>query len=158
MGALVEETAEGDARVGAGASLRGAGTVDLEGAPDLLPLVGILGALAPGETRVVGAGHVRFKESDRRATTVAGLRALGGDAEVRPDGIRVRGGARLSGGEVDATGDHRIVMAFGVLGLVVPGVVIRGAEAVAKSYPGFLEALGHEPGEEPARGIGPGSR
>jgi 3-phosphoshikimate 1-carboxyvinyltransferase len=119
--------------------LRAPGEVDLRHAPDLAPLVGALGALAEGETRVVGAPQLRLKESDRVATVVAAARAIGAEAEPRPDGFVVRGPARR-GGVVDAAGDHRVVLAFAVAGLVVP-VAIRGARAVAKSWPGFPDAL-----------------
>jgi 3-phosphoshikimate 1-carboxyvinyltransferase len=120
--------------------LLGAGDVDLRDAPDLAPLVGALAAGADGTTRVVGAPHLRSKESDRVASVVAAVRALGGDAEERPDGFVVRG-RRLCGGAVTVRGDHRLALAFGVVGLAVPGVVLVGAEAVSKSWPGFLAAL-----------------
>ena len=114
--------------------------MDLGEAPDLLPIVGVLAAGAQGETVVRGAGHARFKESDRLATVAAGIEALGGDARVEGDVLRIRGRA-LRGGRVAVAHDHRIALAFGVLGLVVPGVVLQGAEAVGKSYPTFFEEL-----------------
>lgn len=141
MGASVEDAPDGGVVVvGSGAPLAGAGEVDLGHAPDLLPLVGALGATARGETRVVGASHAMHKESDRRVTTVAAIHALGGDAEVTDDGIVVRG-RPLTGGRIRAADDHRIVLAFGILGLAVGGVEISGAEAVSKSYPEFPERL-----------------
>lgn len=91
-------------------------------------------------TRIHGAGHVQHKESNRLQTVAAGIRALGGHAGVEGTDLVVRGGP-LSGGRVDVAGDHRIALAFGVLGLWIPGVVLRGAEAVDKSYPAFLEDL-----------------
>jgi 3-phosphoshikimate 1-carboxyvinyltransferase len=148
MGASVQPTPDGWVRVdGPGGPLRGAGDVDLRASPDLAPVVGALAAGAAGETRVVRAPHLRFKESDRVASVVAAVRAVGGDADGREDGFVVRG-RPLSGGRVAVTGDHRIVLAFGVLGLVVPGVVLDGAQAVEKSYPGFLADLGRAGGEE----------
>lgn len=114
---------------------------DLASCPDLAPLVGAMGALAEGTTVVAGAPHLRHKESDRIAATVALLRALGGEADAEPDGFRVRGGLPLRGGPVSAAGDHRIAMAAGVLALSVPGVTVAGAEAVRKSYPRFFEDL-----------------
>ena len=81
------------------------------------------------------------KESDRIRTTVALVRALGGEAEPVEGGFRILGGAPLHGGTVDASGDHRIAMAAGVRALRVPGVTVTGAEAVNKSYPGFFRDL-----------------
>ena len=140
MGARVETGPDGDAVVTGPVRCRGAGEVDLRDAPDLAPLVAALAAGAEGETRVVGAPHLRDKESDRIATAVAAVVALGGDAEGTADGFVVRGRA-LRGGNVAVAGDHRLALAFGVLGLVVPGVALVGVEAVAKSYPGFSAVL-----------------
>jgi 3-phosphoshikimate 1-carboxyvinyltransferase len=146
MGASIERTGGGDVRVrGPAGPLAGAGDVDLRDAPDLAPLVGALAAGAEGTTRVVGAPHLRAKESDRVASVVAAVRALGGDAVERPDGFEVRG-RPLRGGVVAVRGDHRLALAFGVLGLAVEGVVLAGAEAVEKSYPGFLRDLARAAG------------
>ena len=143
MGASVRAGADGVPEVvGPGGGLRGAGEVDLRDAPDLAPLVAALGAAAEGGTRVTGAPHLRDKESDRVATVVAAVRAVGGEATPTDDGFEVLGRAgALRGGRVAVAGDHRIALAFGVLGLAVPGVVLDGVEAVSKSYPGFPEAL-----------------
>lgn len=74
-----------------GARLVGAGDVELRDAPDLAPLVAVLAATARGTTRVVGAPHLRWKESDRIASLAAGLTALGVPVVERDDGFDVRG-------------------------------------------------------------------
>ncbi|MHC4959053.1 MAG: 3-phosphoshikimate 1-carboxyvinyltransferase [Planctomycetota bacterium] len=130
----------------AGIRVRGDGpltgiTADLSSSPDLAPLLGVVGALAEGETIVQGAPHLSLKESDRIASTVAMIRALGGDATPHGDGFSVRGGLPLTGAFVSAESDHRIAMAASVLALSVPGVTVSGAEAVRKSYPGFFADL-----------------
>ncbi|MHC4973153.1 MAG: 3-phosphoshikimate 1-carboxyvinyltransferase [Planctomycetota bacterium] len=114
---------------------------DVSNCPDLAPLLGALGALAEGETVITGAPHLVHKESDRIASTVALIRALGGDAEPLGDGLRVQGGRALRGATVSSAGDHRIAMAAGVLALSVPGVTVSGSEAVRKSYPRYFEDL-----------------
>jgi len=114
---------------------------DVSNSPDLAPLLGALGALAEGETVVTGAPHLVHKESDRIASTVAMVRALGGEAEPLEDGFRIQGGRPLRGGTISAAGDHRIAMAAGVLALSVPGVTVSGSEAVRKSYPRYFEDL-----------------
>jgi 3-phosphoshikimate 1-carboxyvinyltransferase len=127
------------------ASLR-ATTVEPEEVPlliDELPLVALLGAFAEGATVVRGAAELRHKESDRIATVVEGLRALGAQIEARPDGFVIEGGGGLRGGLLDAAGDHRLAMLGAVAGLASrEGVEIRGAEAAAVSYPGFFRDLG----------------
>jgi 3-phosphoshikimate 1-carboxyvinyltransferase len=114
--------------------------VDLRDAPDLAPLVGALGCVAEGTTRVRGAAHLRIKESDRIATVVAAARALGCVARELPDGFEIDGPAR-HGGLIETHHDHRIAMAFAVAGLAIPGVVIDDPACVAKSYPGFWRDL-----------------
>jgi 3-phosphoshikimate 1-carboxyvinyltransferase len=109
---------------------------------DELPMVGLLAAFAAGTTVVRGAEELRVKESDRIATVVAALRALGVRAEERPDGFAVTGSPRLLGGEVEAQGDHRLAMLGAIAGLASEeGVSVVGFEAAAVSYPGFASDL-----------------
>ena len=106
-------------------------------------VVAVAAAFAEGETTVTDAAELRTKESDRIARVVAGLRALGADADERADGFVVRGGVRPGPpAVVDASGDHRLAMAFAVAGLARPGgVVLRAAGEVHTSYPRFFEDL-----------------
>jgi 3-phosphoshikimate 1-carboxyvinyltransferase len=108
---------------------------------DELPVLATLGTFG-GSVSVSGAGELRVKESDRIAELVAGLRAMGADADERPDGFQVRRGERLTGGTVHARHDHRLAMAFAIAALGATGpTTIEGADAVAVSYPGFFEDL-----------------
>jgi 3-phosphoshikimate 1-carboxyvinyltransferase len=109
---------------------------------DELPLVALLGACAAGTTRVRGAEELRHKESDRIATVVEGLGALGATIEATPDGFLVQGREAVEGGVIDAHGDHRLAMLGAVAGLVSrAGVEVKGFEVAAVSYPGFLHDL-----------------
>ena len=108
---------------------------------DELPVLATLGTFG-GSVTVSGAGELRFKESDRIAELVAGLRAMGADADERPDGFQVRRGTPLTGGSVHAHGDHRLAMAFAIAALGATGPTrIDGADAVAVSYPSFFDDL-----------------
>ena len=115
---------------------------------DELPVLATLGTFG-GSVTVSGAGELRVKESDRIAELVAGLRAMGADAEERPDGFQVRSGAQLTGGTVHARHDHRLAMAFAIAALGARGATaIEGADAVSVSYPGFfgdLDAIATRP-------------
>jgi 3-phosphoshikimate 1-carboxyvinyltransferase len=105
---------------------------------DELPLVALLGCFAEGTTVVRGAQELRFKESDRIAAVVDGLRGLGATIEGTEDGFVVQGGGGLRGGTIDAHGDHRLAMLGAVAGLASrEGVEVVGMEAAAVSYPGF---------------------
>jgi 3-phosphoshikimate 1-carboxyvinyltransferase len=117
-----------------------AGEVPL--AIDELPLVGLLGCFAGGETVVAGASELRHKESDRIATVVDGLRGLGAEIEATADGFTVNGEGALRGGTFDAHGDHRLAMLGAVAGFASrEGVEVRGFEAAEVSYPGFARDL-----------------
>lgn len=120
-------------------------TVDADEIPamiDEVPILAAMAARADGETIVRGAGELRVKESDRIAATVANLRAVGADAEELEDGLVVRGSTRPLRGHVITHGDHRLAMAFGVLG-ALPGndIVVDDPACVAVSYPGFWDDL-----------------
>lgn len=109
---------------------------------DELPLLACVAARAAGETRVTGAGELRVKESDRIRAIVANLRAIGADAEELPDGFVVRGSDRPLAGRIVTHGDHRIAMAFGVLGaLRGNNVEIDDPSCAGVSYPGFWDDL-----------------
>jgi 3-phosphoshikimate 1-carboxyvinyltransferase len=109
---------------------------------DELPLVALLGCFAEGETIVRGAQELRIKESDRIATVVQGLRELGADIEDAPDGFAVRGTGGLTGGRLDAHGDHRLALLGAVAGLASRnGVEVVDMGAASVSYPGFAGDL-----------------
>jgi 3-phosphoshikimate 1-carboxyvinyltransferase len=110
---------------------------------DELPAIAALAAHGAA-VEVAGASELRVKESDRIAALVAGLRALGIDADERPDGFiaGVAGARRSTGGTADAHGDHRMAMALAIAALSAERPsTIEGAEVVGVSYPGFFETL-----------------
>ena len=103
---------------------------------DELPVIAVMAACAEGETEIRDAAELKVKETDRIATVVQNLQAVGIEAEPLADGMVIRGG------EIEAFGDHRIAMAFAVAGLASKeGVKIKGAEAVSVSYPSFFADL-----------------
>jgi 3-phosphoshikimate 1-carboxyvinyltransferase len=133
----------GTVRVGP-APLRGVrvGKEEVPGLIDELPMIAALGARAEGVTSISGAEELRAKESDRIAAMVENLRALGVRAEERPDGLDVEGSDRPLRGRIRTRGDHRVAMAFGVLGAIDGNdieVDDRGAADV--SFPGFWSLL-----------------
>lgn len=109
---------------------------------DELPLLACVAARAQGTTEITGAAELRVKESDRIATVVANLRTLGADAEELSDGLRVTGSDRPLAGHVITHGDHRLAMAFGILG-ALPGntITIDDPACAVVSFPGFWELL-----------------
>lgn len=109
---------------------------------DEIPILAAAAARAEGVTRITGARELRVKETDRIAALAGNLRALGVEAEELEDGLEIEGTDRPLRGGVDAYDDHRIAMAFAVLGALPDNEVdIRGSETVDVSFPGFWEAL-----------------
>jgi len=110
---------------------------------DELPLVALLGCFAEGRTVVRGAQELRLKETDRIATVVDGLRALGAEIEATGDGFEVEGTGGLRGGAIASHGDHRLAMLGAVAGLASrEGVEVHGMDAAAVSYPSFEADVG----------------
>jgi 3-phosphoshikimate 1-carboxyvinyltransferase len=102
----------------------------------------VAGAVASGLTGYAGVGELRLKESDRVASVIEALAALGATATYDDEGLHIRGGARLRGATAHSHWDHRIAMALAVAGLAAEGsTTIEGWEAVATSYPGFERDL-----------------
>ena len=138
MGAGVDQDGAGT-RV-TGGPLRGV-DVDLSDMSDTAPTLGVVAAVAGTPTIVRGIGFVRGKESDRIAAVVSGLRRCGVEARELDDGFAVVPPKAPVGARVRTYDDHRIAMAFSVLGLVAPGMRIESPGCVAKTFPGFYEAL-----------------
>lgn len=121
-------------------------TADVSGIPDLAPALAALAAARGRGLRIVRAERLRMKESDRIASIVRAVNALGGCARETADGLIIESDCCLSGGAVDAAGDHRIAMMAAAASVGCKNeVIVRGAEAVNKSYPAFwrdFQALG----------------
>lgn len=117
-------------------------TIDAAQIPDIIPPLCAVAAVAEGETKVINAGRLRIKESDRLKTTAQMLTALGADVTELQDGLVIRGKPELEGGEVDSSNDHRIAMSAAVTACRCSGnVTVMGSECVAKSYPRFWDDL-----------------
>jgi 3-phosphoshikimate 1-carboxyvinyltransferase len=109
---------------------------------DELPMLACLASQAEGETVIAGAGELRVKESDRIRAVVENLRAVGVDADELPDGMRIRGRPSPLSGRVITHGDHRLAMAFAVLGAATGGeIIVDDPACVDVSYPTFWHDL-----------------
>jgi 3-phosphoshikimate 1-carboxyvinyltransferase len=120
--------------------------VDVGDMPDAFPILATLASQCKGETRLTNGAHLRFKESDRIATTVSFLKLMGANIEERDDGCTIKGPTKLKARAINPSGDHRILMAAAVAGLVADGVTtITDGDCYRISYPQFvadLKALG----------------
>ena len=112
--------------------------VDLSNAPDLLITVAVLAAMAEGTTNITGVAHARVKETDRIDTTCRELEKIGCKLVEREDGMSITGG--VTSGVVDSHGDHRLAMAFSLIGLK-HDIKITNGEVFDVSFPNFIEAM-----------------
>jgi 3-phosphoshikimate 1-carboxyvinyltransferase len=109
---------------------------------DEFPILAVAATQVQGETLVRDARELRVKETDRIASVVTELRALGAPIEERDDGFVVAGPTRLRGAQVQSHGDHRLAMALVVAGLIAEGeTVVEGADVIADSFPGFVDLM-----------------
>ncbi len=115
--------------------------LDLRDCPDLAPPLAAVAFAAPGPSRFRGVSHLRHKESDRLAVLARGIAALGGSAEAAEDVLAVRPPRHPRGAELDPRGDHRMAMAFTLMGLRARGTRILDPGCISKSFPGFFTAL-----------------
>lgn len=115
--------------------------IDARNIPDLVPIISVAAAAANnGKTVITGAERLKIKESDRLTAVYESLKALGVDISKTDDGLVINKTGIVGGGAVSGYNDHRMVMALSVLSAVSSGdIILRGAEAVNKSYPNFFE-------------------
>ena len=123
-----------------GSGLRGI-EVDLRHISDTAPTLAVVAAFADGPTTITDIGFVKGKESDRIGAPVRELQRCGVDAEEIEGGMIIRPVGRPSAATFETYDDHRMAMAFTLVGLVVPGVAIRDPGCVAKTFPAFFQAL-----------------
>ncbi|MFH1382537.1 MAG: 3-phosphoshikimate 1-carboxyvinyltransferase [Chloroflexota bacterium] len=107
---------------------------------DLLPTMAVMAAVAEGTSEFTGVARARLKESDRISAIVEGLARMGVTTCEEKDKLTVTG-ASPRGAVIDSKGDHRIAMAFSLLGLSTGQTTIMGAECVTKTYPEFWDVL-----------------
>ncbi|RNC29807.1 MAG: 3-phosphoshikimate 1-carboxyvinyltransferase [Candidatus Dichloromethanomonas elyunquensis] len=112
--------------------------IDAGQCPDLVPVLAVLASLSRGTTRIINAGRLRIKESDRLKAIATELNKLGAKVQELEEGLLIEGVESLQGGTVDSWNDHRIAMALAVASIKCrQPVVLTGFEAVKKSYPHF---------------------
>jgi len=143
MGACVEMDKDS---VTVGKSRLKAIQADLSDCIDLLPTMVVLAAVANGVSEFVGIERARIKESNRVSALREGLEKMGIKVGEERNRLIITG-SRPKGSVIDSRDDHRIAMAFSILGSVVGGTIISNAECVSKTYPAFwgvLKGLGGE--------------
>jgi 3-phosphoshikimate 1-carboxyvinyltransferase len=140
MGASVARTADTTTVTGGPRPLRSLREVDMRDMPDMAQTLAAVAVFADGPTRVRGVALIRGHETDRIAAVVTELRRAGIRAEELPDGFVVHPGTPRPAC-IETYDDHRMAMSFALLGLRAPGIEIADPSCVAKTFPGFWDAL-----------------
>ena len=114
--------------------------------PDQVMNLAVMAALRNGRTTITGAGNLRYKETNRLKVLVSELKKAGVEIEERADGVVISGQRSAISGQqkpvtLDPSDDHRMAMCFAIIGLIRGGILVRGPECVAKSYPRFFRDL-----------------
>jgi len=121
------------------ARLRGI-EVDMNEISDTMITLAAIAPFASSPTRIKNVAHTRVQETDRIAAVARELTRLGVRVEERPDGLKITPGP-VSSGTVRTYDDHRMAMAFSLLGLVVPGIRIQNPSCVTKTLPDYFQRL-----------------
>ncbi len=122
-----------------GPKLRGI-DVDMNAISDTVMTLAAVACFADGPTTIRNVAHIRHKETDRLAALATELRRVGAEVEEFADGLTITP-RPLHGAEIETYNDHRMAMSMALIGLRVPGIVIKNPGCVAKTYPGFWDDL-----------------
>ncbi len=122
-----------------GGPLRGI-DADMNDISDTVMTLAAVACFAEGPTTIHNVAHIRHKETDRLAALATELRRVGAEVDEFADGLTITP-RPLHGAEIETYNDHRMAMSMALIGLKVPGIVIKNPGCVAKTYPGFFADL-----------------
>ncbi len=115
--------------------------IDMRDIPDTAQTLAAIAPFAMSPTRIRGIASARQKETDRVAATCAELARLGVKVEEHPDGMTIFPCQSMTPAEIRTYNDHRMAMAFSLIGLRSPGVTIQNPGCVSKTFPEFFQVL-----------------
>jgi 3-phosphoshikimate 1-carboxyvinyltransferase len=115
--------------------------LDLNDTPDALPAIAVLGCFAEGKTTIKNVAHARIKETDRIRVMTEELSKMGARIKETDDGMIIEH-SQLVGAKLNGHGDHRVVMALSLAGLIAKGKTeIEPAEAIKVTFPNYVEVM-----------------
>ena len=136
MGACIRW--QGDNVIILGKNLSGI-TVDMNAISDLVPTLAVTALFAEGTTKITNVANIRIKESDRLAALSTQLKKIGASLSEFPDGLLIEGKKNYSGAELETYDDHRLAMAFSLLGLKISNITIQNPQCVNKTFPQYFK-------------------
>jgi 3-phosphoshikimate 1-carboxyvinyltransferase len=140
MGCTIEEGPDWLAVVGPTSPLKGV-EVDMRDIPDTAQTLAAIAPFANSPTTIHGIASARVKETDRVTATCTELKRLGVTVEEYPDGLKIYPCDHFQPASIHTYDDHRMAMAFALIGLRAPGVTIENPECVSKTFPNYFEVL-----------------
>ena len=117
------------------------GKFDLSNTPDLLPAIAILALKSEKPIEMFNVKHARYKETDRITILSRELKKIGLDVEEKEDGMIVKKSGELHSAELNSENDHRMFMAFSIVGMFIGDCTVSDPDAVKVSYPEFIEDM-----------------
>ena len=117
------------------------GKFDLSDTPDLLPAIAILALKAEKPIEIFNVKHARYKETDRIAIISRELKKIGLDVTEKEDGLIIKKSSELVPAELNSENDHRLFMAFSIVGMFIGECTVSDPDAVKVSYPEFISDL-----------------
>ena len=117
------------------------GKFDLSNTPDLLPAIAILALKSEKPIEIFNVKHARYKETDRIAIISRELKKIGLDVEEKDDGVILKKSSELHPAELNSENDHRLFMAFSIVGMFVGDCTVSDPDSVKVSYPEFISDL-----------------
>jgi 3-phosphoshikimate 1-carboxyvinyltransferase len=114
--------------------------IDMNDISDTVMTLAAVACFADGPTTIRNVAHIRHKETDRLAALATELRRVGAAVDELADGLTIVP-RPLHGAEIETYNDHRMAMSMALIGLCVPGIVIKKPGCVAKTYPGYWDDL-----------------
>tara|TARA_B100000029_G_scaffold493411_1_gene555879 strand:- start:592 stop:1860 length:1269 start_codon:yes stop_codon:yes gene_type:complete len=117
------------------------GKFDLSDTPDLLPAIAILALKSEKPIEMFNVKHARYKETDRIAILSRELKKIGLDVEEKDDGMIVKKSGELHSAELNSENDHRMFMAFSIVGMFIGDCTVSDPDAVKVSYPEFIQDM-----------------
>jgi 3-phosphoshikimate 1-carboxyvinyltransferase len=115
--------------------------VDMRDISDTAQTLAVIAPFASSPTRIRGIGFIRAKETDRIAAVCTELTRLGVDVQENSDGMTIQPCASIRSACIQTYNDHRMAMAFALIGLRVPGVSIENPACVSKTFPNYFKVL-----------------
>ena len=117
------------------------GKFDLSNTPDLLPAIAILALKSEKPIELYNVKHARYKETDRIAIMSRELKKIGLDVEEKDDGMILKKSEKIHPAELNSENDHRLFMAFAIVGMFVGDCTVSDPDSVKVSYPEFISDM-----------------